>query len=129
MKAKLVIFITALLSITFANTSPVLAFDPAGSVCAEHPQSSICNEVNNTGTKDPISGKNGIIAKAIRVLSYIVGVASVLMITFGGFRYVKSNGDSAKLNEARRTIIYSLVAILVVVFANTILAFVTGSIF
>lgn len=54
----------------------------------------------------------------------IAGVASVIMIMVGGFKYMVSNGDSGKVSSAKDTILYSIIGLVVVVIAQAIVSFV-----
>jgi hypothetical protein len=76
------------------------------------------------GTKNPVSGKDGVIFKAINIFSIIIGIASVIMILFGGLRYVISNGDSNGISTAKNTILYAVIGIVVFLLSRGILAFV-----
>jgi len=60
----------------------------------------------------------------VNILSIIVGVLAVIMIIFAGFQYVTSGGDSGKLASAKNTLIYAIVGIIIVAFAQTIVKFV-----
>ncbi len=66
----------------------------------------------------------GVIETVIDVLSYVVGVVSVIMIIIGGMRYILSSGDSSATASARNTVIYALVGLVVVIFAQALVAFV-----
>ncbi|MFO0971746.1 MAG: hypothetical protein U0520_05380 [Candidatus Saccharimonadales bacterium] len=70
------------------------------------------------------TGFNGIIATIINVLSVIVGAVSVIFIIVGGFRYVISNGDSNGMAGAKNTILYAIVGLVIVLFAQVLVAFV-----
>jgi len=72
------------------------------------------------GTK----GINGIITTVINVFSVIVGVVSVIMIIYGGFRYVTSGGDSGNVSNAKNTIIYAIIGLVIVALAQFIVQFV-----
>lgn len=50
----------------------------------------------------------------------IAGIISVLFIIIGGFRYVTSQGNSDAVRSAREMIIYSLVGLIMVIFAFAI---------
>jgi hypothetical protein len=50
------------------------------------------------------------------------------MIIVGGLRYVLSNGDTKAAGDAKNTILYSVVGIIVAVAAFAIVAFVTTTI-
>ncbi len=67
---------------------------------------------------------NGVIGSIISILSFVVGVASVIMVIIGGFRYITSNGDSSQISSAKNTIIYALIGLVVAVLARAIVAFV-----
>jgi hypothetical protein len=69
---------------------------------------------------------NTIINTVINLLSWIIGVIAVIMIIYGGFKFVTSAGDSGKVTSARSTIIYALIGLVVVAFAQTIVKFVLG---
>lgn len=61
---------------------------------------------------------------AINLLSLIVGVAAVIMVIVGGFKYVISSGDSNNINSAKNTILYALVGLVIVALAQIIVIFV-----
>lgn len=60
----------------------------------------------------------------INILSILVGVVSVIMIIVGGFRYIISNGDTNGVSGAKNTILYAIVGLVVVMFAQVIVRFV-----
>ena len=60
----------------------------------------------------------------INIFSLVVGVVSVIMIIIGGFRYIISGGDSSSVQGAKNTILYAIVGLLIVVFAQVIIRFV-----
>jgi len=60
----------------------------------------------------------------INIFSVIVGVVAVIMIIFGGFRYITSGGDSGNISSAKQTIIFAIVGLVVVALAQIIVRFV-----
>lgn len=60
----------------------------------------------------------------INVFSAIVGAVSVIMIIIGGFRYIISGGDSNNVGAAKNTILYAIVGLIIVAFAQVIVQFV-----
>jgi len=70
------------------------------------------------------SSLNDIATKIINIFSWIVGVASVIMIIYGGFRYITSGGDSNGVSSAKNTIIYAIIGLVIVALAQAIVAFV-----
>lgn len=67
---------------------------------------------------------DSLVRTIVTVLSWVVGVISVIMIIFAGFTYVTSGGDSGKIGTAKNTLIYAIVGIVIVVFAQAIIQFV-----
>ena len=54
----------------------------------------------------------------------LVGAVSVIMIIIGGFKYVTSNGDASSTKSAKDTVMYALIGLLLVGFAQTLVRFV-----
>ena len=67
---------------------------------------------------------NDTLAKAINIISIIVGVVAVIMIIFGGFKYITSGGASEKVTTAKNTILYGLIGLIIVALAQVIVKFV-----
>jgi hypothetical protein len=65
-----------------------------------------------------------IITNVINILSILVGAVSVIMLIVGGFRYIISNGDSNSTKGAKDTIMYALIGLIIVLFAQVIVRFV-----
>jgi hypothetical protein len=61
-------------------------------------------------------------------LIFLIGSLSVIMIIYGGIRYVISRGDSSAVAAAKNTIIYAVAGIVVAIAAFAIVAFVTTSV-
>lgn len=62
--------------------------------------------------------------KIINIFSIVIGTVSVIMIIFGGFRYIVSGGDSSATKAAKDTIMYAVIGLVVVLFAEVIVRFV-----
>jgi len=71
---------------------------------------------------------NDTIASVINLLSVLVGVAAVIMIIIGGFRYITSAGDSNKVTSAKNTIIYAIIGLIIVALAQLIVHFVLNKV-
>lgn len=67
---------------------------------------------------------SGIIKNVINILSILVGAVSVIMLIIGGFRYIISNGDANSTKAAKDTIMYALIGLIIVLFAQVIVRFV-----
>lgn len=64
-----------------------------------------------------IDGDSGLIKTVVNVLLWAVGILSVIMIIFSGFRYITSSGDASKTKSAQSTLIYSVVGLIVAIMA------------
>ncbi len=113
-----------LLGIGFAQRA--MAFDPFQrdpTVCkqedSEGNKSTVCAA---SGDTNPITGPDGIINKIANIFALVTSIAAVIIIIIGGFEYVRSGGDSAKVNKAKNTIIYAIVGLVVVVVARSAVA-------
>ena len=67
-----------------------------------------------------IDGDKGLIKTVVNVLLWAVGILSVIMIIFSGFRYITSAGDASKTKSAQSTLIYSVVGLIVAIMAYAI---------
>jgi len=68
----------------------------------------------------------GVLKNAISVLLYVAGTIAVIMIIIGAIRYITSDGDSSKASQARLTIIYAVVGLVVAIMSFGIVNFVIG---
>jgi uncharacterized membrane protein len=116
------LLITAGLFAAAISPSPALAA-PADDACA-----GIKAAGGTCGSGDTASaGFERIIKTVVDILSVIVGAVAVIMIIVGGFRYVISGGDSNGVSGAKNTIMYAIIGLVVVLFAQVIVAFVYSS--
>jgi hypothetical protein len=65
-----------------------------------------------------------IVRRIINIFSIVVGAVSVVMIIIGGFRYIISGGDSSGVSSAKNTILYAVVGLVIVLFAQVIIRFI-----
>jgi hypothetical protein len=70
----------------------------------------------------------GIVRSGLNIFSIVIGIAAVVMIMVGGFRYITSGGDSASVASAKNTILYALVGLVVAGLAQIIVQFVVKKI-
>lgn len=61
-------------------------------------------------------------------LLFIVGVAAVIMIVVAGLRLVTANGDANTVSQAKNTIIYAIIGIIVAALAYAIVNFIINQI-
>jgi len=87
--------------------------------------STTCTAPSATGT----SSISTLINEVITVFSWLVGGISVIMIIYGGFRYVTSGGNDSSVSGAKNTIIYALIGLVIVALAQVIVHFVLAKAF
>lgn len=67
---------------------------------------------------------NSTLQRIINLITIIVGIVAVIMILFNGFRFITSGGDANQVASARNGLIYAIVGLVVVAFAQIIVRFV-----
>jgi hypothetical protein len=75
---------------------------------------------------DPVAGPGGLISDVTTLISVVAGIVAVVMIMYGGYLYITSSGDSNKIGEAKKTIMWSFVGLVVIVVARSIIVFVVN---
>lgn len=83
-----------------------------------------CAQGNNT--PGSLFGDQGIFKTIVNIMLFLVGAIAVIMLIFGGVRYVTSAGAQDQITAAKNTIMYAIIGIIVAVLAFAIVNFVTG---
>ena len=87
-----------------------------------------CVAVVNGG-QSATTGVGALITEVIDTFSWIVGGISVIMVIYGGFRYVTSGGNDSSISGAKNTIVYALIGLVIVALAQVIVHFVLSKAF
>lgn len=74
-------------------------------------------------------GPDGVFNKITSTILYAVGIVSVIMLIYGGLRYVMSGGDSKKVTDAKNTILYAIIGLIIAVLSYAIVHFVLQAIY
>jgi Type IV secretion system pilin len=99
------------------NSGSVKSFKDSANMCLNGTPT---EETDNTG---PLMK---VIQDVISTLLFAAGVAAVVVLVLGGFRFVTSEGDANKASQAKRTIFYAVIGLVVAASAYTVVAFVTN---
>jgi type IV secretion system pilin len=87
-----------------------------------------CSGINGTeGAGDcaaPGTTLTTLIRTVLNLLSAFIGVVAVIMIMLSGFKFVTAAGDAGKVATARSTMIYAIVGLIIVAFAQFITQFI-----
>lgn len=97
-------------------------FDPFEDVCQG--SAADAEACSADGSNNPIAGPDGVLTRAIEILSYVAGVAAVIMIIIGGLKFITANGDPNSISSARNTVIYALIGVAVFATSQLIVRFV-----
>ena len=73
------------------------------------------------------NGDSSIVRNIINIMLYAIGVLSVIMLIWGGLRYVISGGQKEAVTAAKNTILYAIVGLLIAIFAYAIIQFVLNA--
>ena len=79
------------------------------------------------GCPSNLFGETGVFRQITNVILYIVGILAVIMLIIGGIRYVVSGGDAKKVTDAKNTILYAIIGLVICFFAFAIVNFVIAS--
>ena len=72
-------------------------------------------------------GQTGTFRTITNVLLFLIGAISVIMLIIGGLRYVVSGGDSTAVQNAKNTILYAIVGVVVAILAYAVVSFIISS--
>lgn len=87
---------------------------------SENSSSAACNS-NGQSITDKV---NNFLKRLINIFSAIIGVVAVVMIIFGGFRYITSGGNDSSVTSAKNTILYAVIGLIIVALAQLLVRFV-----
>lgn len=86
------------------------------------------NSAKGTGQSDNLfTGDNPVFKTITNAALFLIGAISVLMLIYGGIRYTLSAGDSKAVTDAKNTILYAIIGIIVALLAYAIVNFVLTS--
>jgi hypothetical protein len=116
-----------LLPIVIGLSAQAGAVDVFTACSGDASKTDVCKNIDNPGTpgENPIIHAIGV---TILILSFIIGIASVIMIIVAGLSFITANGDAQAIARARSSIIYALVGIIIVGLAQALVAFVLNKI-
>ena len=65
-----------------------------------------------------------IVTTIINVMLFIAGALAVIMIIYGGIRYITAHGDEKQVKVAKDTIVYSVVGLIIAIIAYALVTFI-----
>lgn len=83
----------------------------------------LAQAINATPLPKP-AANDAAIATVLQIVFAIAGSVALLMIVIGGFRYVVAHGDPNSVSQAKKSILYAVIGLLVCMAAYSIVIFV-----
>ncbi|MCL1839671.1 pilin [Candidatus Saccharibacteria bacterium] len=80
------------------------------------------------GVPTELIGPDGVFTEITNTILFVVGIISIVMLIWGGLRYILSGGDSKKVTDAKNTILYAIIGLIVALLAYAIVNFVINAI-
>jgi glucose uptake protein GlcU len=84
-------------------------------------------QAHPNATPSTLFGGGGIFHTISNILIFLTGAIAVIVIIFGGLRYTISTGDAARVKQAKDTILYGIVGLVIAILAYAIVNFVTNN--
>lgn len=88
-------------------------------------KSAACS-AKDTNTNPISGGTDSLLYKITRIVSMVAGAAAVIIIIIGGISMVTSGGDSQKFQNARNTLIFAAVGLVVIALAQALISLVVN---
>lgn len=72
-------------------------------------------------------GNTGVFKQITNTIVMVVGAIAVIMLIIGGVKYLLSGGDSKKVTDAKNTVLYAIIGLVIVFFSYAIVNFVISA--
>lgn len=125
-----------IVGILFALIVSVLAMGavPVNTYAANSFNQKACSEATEEDQKAALGCNDNrsapsVVNSLFDVVIVVTGIAAVIVIVFGGQRYIVANGDASKLAMAKSMILYGVVGLIVASVAYAIVNFVLKGVF
>lgn len=61
------------------------------------------------------------------LLTFLAGAIAVIVIIFGGIRYITSTGDATRVKQAKDTILFGVIGLVIAILAYAIVKFIVAN--
>lgn len=113
-----VMFMFGAVGLVGAGQQTTHALNPGNSI-----QEGVTGAGGGSGGDDQL--KDGL-KDVVNILLFILGAIAVIVIVIGGLRYTLASGEQAQIKQAKDTILYAVVGLIVALLAYAIVNFVIG---
>ena len=94
----------------------------------DNPAQAGADAARGSGMPAELIGATGVFTRITNTILFTVGIISVVMLIFGGLRYIVSGGDSKKVTDAKNTIMYAIIGLIIAILSYAIVNFVISAI-
>ena len=122
MKKILKLILPILVVGVIAITGAMGALDASAITLQEGAEAARCD-----GCPKNLFGETGVFKQITNTILYIVGIIAVIMLIIGGIRYVISGGDAKKVTDAKNTVLYAIIGLVICFLAFAIVNFVISA--
>ncbi|MBR3236678.1 hypothetical protein IKF92_03315 [Candidatus Saccharibacteria bacterium] len=119
---KFLKIVLPLLLIIFLVVGLVMPSEASALTLREGAEAARCD-----GCPSDLFGESGAFRKITNAVLFIVGVIAVIMLIIGGIKYVISGGDAKKVTDAKNTVLYAIIGMVIAVFSYAIVTFVLSA--
>ena len=122
MKKILKVILPVLILGVVAVAGVVNGFDASAMTLQEGVEAARCD-----GCPRNLFGDTGVFKQITNTVLYIVGIVAVIMLIVGGIKYVISGGDAKKVTDAKNTVLYAIIGLVIAFLAFAIVNFVISA--
>lgn len=94
----------------------------------ENPAQAGAEAARANGMPAELIGATGVFTRITNTILFAVGIISVVMLILGGLRYIISGGDSKKVTDAKNTIMYAIIGLIIAILSYAIVNFVISAV-
>lgn len=122
MKKLIKLCLPIIICLGFLGFTVATSLDTSAISLREGAEAARCDEC-----PENLFGDAGIFKQITNVVLYIVGVIAVIMLIIGGIKYVISGGDAKKVTDAKNTVLYAIIGLVISFLAFAIVNFVINA--
>ena len=111
-----------------AATITLFAGRAMAAISYDNPAQAGAEAARGSGMPAELIGASGVFTRITNTILFAVGIISVVMLIYGGLRYIISGGDSKKVTDAKNTIMYAIIGLLIAILSYAIVNFVISAV-
>ncbi len=122
---KKLLIIASIISLGLATVAlPVYAATGGSGTTVEDPCKKHASEFPELCTKGSEADAKVKVGKILNVIYGLIGIIAVVFVIIGGFKYMTSQGEPGRVQQAKNTIMYALIGLAVTLSAFAITNFI-----